>query len=70
MNSMTRCAKKSENVLAQSRQIRAELSDMELEAVVAAGKRGGGVGGRYSGLGVRPGYGVGAPGFGWRRGIG
>ena len=45
-----------------------ELTDRDLEAV-AAGK-GGGLGGPYSGLGVRPGAGVGAPGFGWRRGAG
>jgi len=48
-----------------------ELSESDLE-VVSAGmvKSPGGVGGPFSGLGVRPGLGVGAPGLGWRRGPG
>ena len=48
-----------------------ELSDQDLVAVTAGMvKSPGGVGGPASGLGVRPGVGVGAPGFGWRRGAG
>jgi hypothetical protein len=46
-----------------------ELDDRDLEKV-AAGKNPGGLGGPASGLGVRPGVGVGAPGLGWRRGLG
>jgi hypothetical protein len=48
----------------------AEMSDRELETVTAGKYNPGGLGGPYSGLGVRPGAGVGAPGFGWRRGRG
>jgi hypothetical protein len=49
----------------------AELSDRDLEAVTAGMlKSPGGVGGPASGLGVRPGLGVGAPGLGWNRGPG
>ena len=49
----------------------AELSNQELEAIVAGKVRSpGGIGGPASGLGVRPGVGVGAPGFGMRRGPG
>ena len=62
-----------------------ELNDLELEAVTAGkeynvyGRRPGayrpglgygGVGGPWSGLGVRPGAGWGAPGLGMRRGWG
>ncbi len=48
-----------------------ELSEQDLE-VVSAGKVNspGGIGGPFSGLGVRPGLGWGAPGLGLRRGIG
>jgi len=58
----------SELALSQSVPPPAELTDLELEAVTAG--KGGGLGGPASGLGVRPGVGVGAPGFGWRRGAG
>lgn len=47
----------------------AELSDLDLE-VVSTGKIYGGVGGPWSGWGVRPGWGWGAPGLGLFRGWG
>lgn len=45
-----------------------DLADQDLELVTAG--KGGGLGGPYSGIGVRPGLGKGAPGLGWFRGVG